>query len=231
MTEGRVPHERRWASAFKRVLDVVGACVGLVVLSPLFVTLALAVRFSSPGPILFRQVRVGRGGADFVLLKFRSMTLRSGTEAGTFHPGDRSRTTWIGRFLRSTKLDELPQLWNVLRGDMSLVGPRPEVRKWVNAYPVRWARVHTMRPGITDRAAIYYRDEECLLAGAADAEAVYRDQILPRKLEYYEEYVRSWSVPDDCVILLRTVGAVVARLGVARSSATARPQNLASEGP
>jgi lipopolysaccharide/colanic/teichoic acid biosynthesis glycosyltransferase len=208
---------RPFAEALKRALDIGGASLGLVVLAPLMTALAVAVRLSSRGPALFRQVRVGRGGADFILLKFRSMTIRAGTEAGSFDLGDRSRVTRVGRFLRATKLDELPQLWNVLRGDMSLVGPRPEVRKWVDAYPQRWARVLTVRPGITDRAAIYYRDEERLLATAEEPEAVYREQVLPQKLAYYEEYVDTWTPLGDCAVLLQTLGAVVCRLGVARA--------------
>ena len=220
MTEGSLPltTEPFWAAGLKRGFDILGAAFGLVMLSPLLIALGIAVRLSSPGPALFRQRRVGRYGKPFLLLKFRSMTVRGGTEAGSFEPGDRSRITRVGRILRATKLDELPQLWNVLRGDMSLVGPRPEVPRWVEAYPERWARVLAVRPGITDWAAILYRDEERLLADAADPEALYRDQILPRKLDRYEEYVRSWSLAGDCAILLKTVGAVVGRFGVARST-------------
>jgi len=118
----------------KRMFDLVAALLGLLVLSPLLLIIALAVRLSSPGPALFRQTRVGRGGADFTLYKFRTMTVREGSKRGGFDAGDTSRVTRIGGFLRATKLDELPQLWNVLWGDMALVGPRPEVRKWVEDY-------------------------------------------------------------------------------------------------
>lgn len=194
----------------KRALDVSLAAAGLVALAPALAAVALAVRLGSAGPVLFRQVRVGLGGEDFVLLKFRTMSVRSGTERGSFDAGDSSRVTTVGRFLRASKLDELPQLWNVLRGDMSLVGPRPEVRKWVDAAPERWAVVHSVRPGITDLASIAYRDEEAVLAASADPEATYRERILPAKLDLYERYVRSRSFGGDLWILWRTVRVVVA---------------------
>jgi lipopolysaccharide/colanic/teichoic acid biosynthesis glycosyltransferase len=193
----------------KRIFDLMAAMVGLLVLSPSYLIIALAIRMSSPGPVLFRQIRVGRGGVDFILFKFRTMTVREGSEHGRFDAGDTSRVTRIGRFLRATKLDELPQLWNVVRGDMSLVGPRPEVRKWVEVYPKRWARVHTVRPGITDPASILFRHEERILAEFSDPEGVYREQILPQKLDLYEEYVRTRSLLEDLIILGRTALALV----------------------
>ena len=195
----------------KRLLDVVGAAAGLLLLSPLLLGLALLVRVTSGAPVLFRQVRVGRGGRDFTLYKFRSMTVCRAAERGTFDAGRSARVTPVGRLLRRTKLDELPQLWNVLRGDMSLVGPRPEVRKWVEAYPERWARVLAVRPGLTDPASIVYRREEELLAAATDPERAYREDVLPAKLDLYEAYVRAHGVGRDLVILWKTVGAVVWR--------------------
>ena len=132
------------------------------------------------------------------------MTVRAGSEAGTFDAGDTSRITRVGRYLRVTKLDELPQHWSVVVADMSLVGPRPEVRKWVEAYPERWAVVHAIRPGITDRAAIVFRHGEELLAASADPE-----RILPRKLDLYGAYVRARSFWGDFVIQWRTFAAVI----------------------
>jgi len=196
-------------TALKRVFDVTSASLGLVLLSPVLGSVALVVCLSTRGAVLFRQKRVGLEGADFVLLKFQTMTLRSGSEKGEFDAGDSSRVTNVGRFLRATKLDELPQLWNVIRGDMALVGPRPEVRKWVEVSPERWAIAHTVRPGITDPAAILYRDEERVLAGIADPERFYREQILPRKLDLYEEYVRTRTFWGDVKILGRTAIALV----------------------
>jgi lipopolysaccharide/colanic/teichoic acid biosynthesis glycosyltransferase len=195
----------------KRAFDVVTAALGLVALAPVLLVLGLLVRLASSGPALFRQVRVGRGGLDFVLYKFRTMTVHAGSERGSFDAGDRSRVTRLGQLLRATKLDELPQLWNVLRGDMSLVGPRPEVRRWVETYPERWAVVHSVRPGITDPAAIVYRHEERLLTAAPDPEFLYRDEILPRKLELYERYVATRSFWGDLAILGRTAAAILRR--------------------
>lgn len=195
----------------KRLIDLGGALAGLVVLSPLLGLLWLAVVAESGLPGFFRQQRAGCRGRYFSLLKFRSMAVRRGTEQGSFDVGSAARVTRVGAFLRKTKLDELPQLWNVLRGDMALVGPRPEVRKWVEAYPERWAKVLNVRPGISDPASIEFRNEEELLAKSPDPERAYREVILPRKLDLYEEYVRTRTFWGDVGILLRTVWAVVGK--------------------
>jgi lipopolysaccharide/colanic/teichoic acid biosynthesis glycosyltransferase len=192
----------------KRLFDFVAAACGLLLLSPLLLLLAVAVVVDSGFPVLFRQVRVGRGGRDFRLAKFRTMTVLKEAEHGSFDAGSTRRVTTVGRFLRKSKLDELPQLWNVLVGDMSIVGPRPEVRQWVNVYPERWAQVHGVRPGITDPASIRYRNEEDLLAAAQDPEAFYRDEILPRKLVLYEAYVQHHSLVGDLAIVSRTLWVV-----------------------
>jgi lipopolysaccharide/colanic/teichoic acid biosynthesis glycosyltransferase len=197
----------------KRNFDCVAASLGLVALSPVLCIVAVVVRLSSPGPILFRQMRVGLNNGDFELFKFRTMTVTPGSETGTFDIGDGSRVTSPGRVLRAWKLDELPQLWNVLRGDMSLVGPRPEVRKWVQADPGRWSVVHSIRPGITDPAAIVFRHEERILAKVPDPEAVYRECILPRKLELYCEYVSTRTFRGDLWIMIRTMIAVARSRG------------------
>jgi lipopolysaccharide/colanic/teichoic acid biosynthesis glycosyltransferase len=196
----------------KLTFDLVLAILGLLLLLPVLVIIAVVVRLSSPGPVLFRQVRVGRDGRDFVLLKFRTMRVRTGSEAGSFDAGDTSRVTTVGAFLRATKLDELPQFWNVVRGDMSLVGPRPEVRKWVQVDPGRWSTVHSVKPGITDPASLVYRHEERILASCPDPETTYKEQILPRKLDLYENYVRDRSFAGDLWILWRTGAAVVGGL-------------------
>ena len=161
----------------KRVFDISTVCLCLVALLPVMALLALAVLLWTGFPVFFRQRRVGRGGREFYLIKFRTMTVLKAVEQGAFDAGNTSRVTQVGRLLRKTKLDELPQLWNVLVGDMSLVGPRPEVRKWVEVYPERWARVHTIRPGITDPASIEFRNEEEILAAAENPEATYREVI------------------------------------------------------
>jgi lipopolysaccharide/colanic/teichoic acid biosynthesis glycosyltransferase len=199
----------------KRFLDISLTLAGLVLALPLMAVIALAVKLNSPGPVLFRQVRVGRRGKDFTILKFRTMTVAAGAERGVFEPGNLKRVTRVGKFLRWSKLDELPQLLNVLMGDMSLVGPRPEVRRWVEVYPERWSVVLAVRPGITDPASIIYRNEETLLARATDAETTYRDTVLPRKLKLYENYVAHASVWGDLKILARTAAALLFHWDVA----------------
>jgi len=195
----------------KRIVDFVLSALGLVVLSPLLLLIAVLVRLTSPGPAFFRQLRVGRNGRSFILLKFRTMAVLQDAEKGSLEVGSSARVTRVGRVLRKTKLDELPQLWNVLKGDMAMVGPRPEVRKWVDAYPDHWGRILTVRPGITDPGAIEFRNEEDILAAQSEPETYYRNVILPRKLDLYEEYVQTRSFWGDLWILLRTVWAVIAR--------------------
>ncbi|MHB0959435.1 MAG: sugar transferase [Pirellulaceae bacterium] len=193
----------------KRCWDVVVAALGLAVLAPLLLSVALVIYLADGRPILFRQRRVGWRGRLFHLYKFRTMRMVPRAESGTFDAGNCSRVTRIGRLLRRTKLDELPQLWNVVRGDMSLVGPRPEVATWVAAYPERWALVHQVRPGITDPASIVYRDEEELLTRASRPEETYRYEILPHKLSLYEAYIRTRTFWGDLCIIFQTAVAVL----------------------
>ena len=193
----------------KMFFDIIFSGIGLLLLSPLLIIASGIILISDGCPIFFRQIRVGKNGDDFILNKFRTMRVIRGAASGTFDVGDKSRITKIGAFLRKTKLDELPQLWNVFKGDMSLVGPRPEVRKWVEAYPERWAKVLTVKPGITDPASIYYRNEEELLAQAADPVVCYRDQVLPHKLDLYEEYVRTKTFWGDIFLIFKTIMLVL----------------------
>ncbi|MBS1937768.1 MAG: sugar transferase [Bacteroidetes bacterium] len=192
----------------KRVFDICFSAVLLVLLSPLLLVFALAVALTSPGGAFFRQVRVGRGGRTFMLLKFRSM--RPGSEAqGQLTIGGRDpRITGVGYCLRKTKLDELPQLWNVLRGDMSVVGPRPEVPKYVALYTAEQRAVLGVRPGITGMASLHYIDENELLARAADPESAYIHEVMPAKLALDLRYVREQSFLLDLRIILATVGKV-----------------------
>ena len=192
----------------KRAFDLLTSCLGLLLLLPLLLLIAVAVAMADGPPVFFRQVRVGRHGRDFRLCKFRTMAVCKEAEKGRFDAGSHNRVTAIGRILRKTKLDELPQLWNVLRGDMSLVGPRPEVRAWVEAFPAHWSQVLTVRPGITDPASIEFRNEEELLAAAPNPEDFYRTVVLPRKLELYERYVANHTLGGDIVLLFKTVRAV-----------------------
>ncbi|MEI7817535.1 MAG: sugar transferase [Desulfuromonadales bacterium] len=193
----------------KRLLDFTSAFVGLVLLGPVLMAVWIAIVLETGLPGLFRQQRVGRHGRNFQLFKFRTMAVKHGTEHGSFDAGSSARVTRVGKLLRKTKLDELPQLWNVLTGDMALVGPRPEVCKWVAVYPERWAKVLTVRPGITDPASIVYRDEEEILARSADPERAYRDEILPHKLSLYEEYVHTRSFFGDIGIIFKTLKVVL----------------------
>ena len=196
----------------KRAFDLVLASIGLVVLSPVMLAIALWVRVDSPGSAIFRQERIGRGGRPFGLLKFRTMRAEPDPAGPLLTAGDDARITRAGRMLRRTKLDELPQLVNVVRGDMSLVGPRPEVAKYVALYPpaVR-DRVLSVRPGITDYAAIAFRDESSLLGTGADAEETYVSTILPRKLELYERYVATQSLATDIRLIVATFTALIGR--------------------
>ena len=189
----------------KRVVDVLTATIGLILLAPLFAAIAVGVKLTSSGPIFFKQERIGLGGRPFDLYKFRSMVADASSLGPQLTIGDDPRITSFGRFLRRTKLDELPQLFNVLRGDMSIVGPRPEVPKYVALYPqgVR-ERVLSVRPGLTDQAAITL-DEERVLAQAADPEWTYVSEVLPSKLALYEQYVATHGLLGDLAIIARTV--------------------------
>jgi lipopolysaccharide/colanic/teichoic acid biosynthesis glycosyltransferase len=189
----------------KRLFDFVMSLVGLVILFPVLALVALAVAIDSGWPVFFVQKRVGRGGHLFPMYKFRSMTVVKEAASGSFDAGDSSRVTRVGRWLRKSKMDELPQLWNVLKGDMSLVGPRPEVKKWVEVYPERWQVVHTVRPGITDNASIEFRSEEELLAASDAPETTYKEVVLPQKLSLYEAYVLQNSFWGDIRIILKTL--------------------------
>ncbi|HBX87763.1 MAG TPA: hypothetical protein DEG09_04005 [Marinilabiliaceae bacterium] len=189
----------------KRLFDFVSSLCGILILSPLFVILAFAVVIDTGFPVFFLQKRVGLYGRPFFIYKFRTMTLLKDASQGSFDAGDSRRVTPVGRVLRRTKLDELPQLWNVLRGDMSLVGPRPEVQKWVDVYPERWSRVLSLRPGITDNASLEFRNEEELLAASSNPEKTYRYEVLPRKLDLYEGYVQNHSLAGDLRIIFRTI--------------------------
>jgi len=193
----------------KRCLDIVASLLGLVVGAPLLAMIAATIFIVDGPPVLFCQRRIGWRGRFFTLHKFRTMQAARGSECGSFDAGNTSRVTRLGRLLRKTKLDELPQLWDVLRGDMSLVGPRPEVEQWVTVYPERWLLVHKVRPGITDPASIAYRHEEDLLASAVDPVQTYRQDILPRKLSLYEDYVRTRTTWGDLRIVLQTLAALV----------------------
>ncbi|MBX9790224.1 MAG: sugar transferase [Pirellulales bacterium] len=193
----------------KRLFDVVISALGLVALAPLFALLALAIKATSRGPVFFRQERVGRDFRPFRIYKFRTMVVDAPQLGRQITAGRDPRITSIGHVLRKTKLDELPQLINVLTGDMSLVGPRPEVPKYVEMFRPQFAEVLRVRPGITDLASVKYRDESEILGAASDPEAVYVERVLPDKLALASQYVREASFWFDVRLLFATLWKIV----------------------
>ena len=193
----------------KRLFDLVSAAFGLLLLAPLLLLLAAAIKLDSPGPVFFRQERVGRYGRPFRIFKFRTMTVSRPTGGIDLTVAGDARITRVGALLRRTKLDELAQLIDVLRGTMSLVGPRPEVPRYVAHYPAAWReRLLSVRPGITDFASVHYQDENTLLARASDPEREYIDVVLPAKLRYALHYVDNPTLASDLQVIgltLRTV--------------------------
>lgn len=198
----------------KRAFDLLLATLALLLLSPLLLAVALVIKLDSPGPVFFRQERVGRHGVPFRIHKFR--TMREGAAGLAITVGADPRITKAGAFLRRTRIDEMPQLIDVLQGTMSLVGPRPEVPRYVAFYPPALrARALAVRPGITDPASLDFIDEAALLAAAADPEREYIERILPLKVQRQAEYAERASLATDIAVLLRTVAVL---LGKARRS-------------
>lgn len=195
----------------KRLFDFVLSLIGLVLLSPVFLVIAIWIKMDSEGPVFYRQPRVGKDGRDFRIFKFRSM--RRGADKGRLITvgGRDTRVTGAGYYIRKYKFDELPQLINVLTGDMSLVGPRPEVRKYVNLYNERQMKVLSVKPGITDLASIKYRNENELLEHADDPEKMYTEIIMPDKLEYNLRYIDKQSFLYDIKLILLTFREVLKR--------------------
>jgi lipopolysaccharide/colanic/teichoic acid biosynthesis glycosyltransferase len=198
---------RKRQDVVKRVLDVTLCITSLPVVLPMIIIIAVMVKASSPGPVLYRAARIGRNMVPFVALKFRTMATSPDTNSGprVTRSGD-PRITAVGRWLRATKLDELPQLWNVVRGDMSLVGPRPEDPKYVSRYTPEQRRVLSVPPGLTSLAFLHFGHEQKLIerSGASDTEGYYVHELMPAKLAIELEYVRDRSIGNDVKILART---------------------------
>jgi lipopolysaccharide/colanic/teichoic acid biosynthesis glycosyltransferase len=189
----------------KRLIDAILSLMALLILSPLLLLVGMLVKWTSRGPILYWQERVGRDGHIFRIAKFRSMVANADRQGlGITVSGD-IRVTGFGSFLRMSKIDELPQLWNVLTGKMSLVGPRPELPQYVSQYTPEQRRVLSVRPGVTDLASIRYRHEEAILAGSDDPEQFYRRVVLPDKLALNLQYVRDMSLPLDIRLVIQTI--------------------------
>jgi len=197
----------------KRMLDIIVAAVGLALLSPLLVVVAVLVKLTSPGSVFFVQERIGLGFCPFQIYKFRSMVQDAPRKGHLVTFGTDPRITSVGSFLRTAKIDELPQLINVLLGDMSLVGPRPEVRKYVEMFRDDFAEILRVRPGITDPASIKYRNEAEILGRSVDPEKEYIEKVLPEKIRLAKEYAQNASLWLDFLIILKTIH-VVGRGGV-----------------
>lgn len=192
-----------------RCFDFIFSIIGILILSPLFITVALLIKFTSKGPVFFKQVRVGKNGKDFYLYKFRTMHVNAESKGQLTVGGRDPRITSIGFYLRKYKLDELPQLINVLIGNMSLVGPRPEVRKYVDLYTTEQQKVLQVLPGITDYASIAFRNENELLADATNPEQYYIDVIMPAKIELNKKFIQNRSIKNYFEILFVTVISAV----------------------
>lgn len=195
----------------KRLFDVFISGIGLLLLSPLLVVIATLIGLTSRGPAIYFQERVGRGGRTFWIAKFRSMRNKAEQFGSPITSRGDARITGVGRMLRFLKIDELPQLWNVLKGEMSLVGPRPEIPRYVRCYNARQKKILTVRPGITDLASIKYRDEERLLSQSSDTESFYADVVLPHKLDLSLSDLENESFPHDLLLLAGTAMSIFRR--------------------
>ena len=190
---------------FKRAFDIVASAVGLVVFSPLLLAIAIWVKLDSPGPVFYRGQRVGRGNRPFGIFKFRSMVVNADRLGGSSTAGEDPRVTRSGRFIRRYKIDELSQLLNVLTGDMSIVGPRPEILAYTSRYQGEYLEILSVRPGITDWASIWNADEGGVLAGARDPDRAYEVLIQPTKLQLQLKYVRERTMWIDLKIIVYTL--------------------------
>jgi lipopolysaccharide/colanic/teichoic acid biosynthesis glycosyltransferase len=189
----------------KRLFDIFISLIGLLILFPLFAVVGILIKIDSTGPVFFRQERIGRNFERFAIFKFRTMVLDAEKRGLSITSSTDKRVTKVGKILRKLKMDELPQLINVLRGDMSLVGPRPEVEKYVELYKKDYSEILKVRPGITDASSILYRDEEGVLGNQADPESYYMMVVLPQKIRLSQEYLKQRSFSHDVKLILKTL--------------------------
>ena len=194
----------------KRSYDIIFSLLGLVALLPVFIIIAIAIKIDSRGPIFYTQSRVGKDGQNFKIYKFRKMHAYVGNRGSKLTLAHDQRLTRVGSFLRKTKLDELPQAWNVLIGDMAVVGPRPETPNFVQHYSREQREVLTVRPGITDYASIYFMDEGAILEKVTDPETYYIETIMPKKIKMGRSYIRDMSVLNDMKIIYLTFSSILA---------------------
>ena len=193
----------------KDIFDRICALLGILILSPIFLLIAVAIKVDSPGPVIYRQKRAGRNNRAFELLKFRSMVSDAAKLGPQVTKGGDPRITRVGKILRDYKLDELPQLLNVLAGEISLVGPRPEVKKYVDLFWQDYQLILSIKPGITDYAAVTFRNEEEVLARFADLEQGYVEEVLPRKIALYYQYLANISFAEDLRIIFKTLWKII----------------------
>lgn len=195
----------------KRLVDLFLAGFGILVLCPLFLLTALLIKLESPGPVFFRQERIGKNFRPFLIYKFRTMVQDAPWKGGLIAINADPRITGIGKFLRKTKIDELPQLINVLKGEMSFVGPRPEVRQYVELYQRDYRDILSVRPGITDLASIQFRDESSVLSKAGNPQQQYENKVLPEKIRLAKEYINRSSFLLDIALIFKTLFALFSR--------------------
>lgn len=190
---------------FKCLFDIFFSSAGIILLSPFFLVTAILIKLDSPGPVFFRQERIGKDFKPFSIFKFRTMKIDTSKKGSLITVKGDSRVTRTGSILRKAKIDELPQLINILKGDMSFVGPRPELRKYVEMFRKDYEKLLSMRPGITDPASIKYSDEESLLSGSPDWERDYISRILPEKIKLASNYVDSHNIFRDLWLIIKTI--------------------------
>ncbi|CEN76524.1 sugar transferase [[Clostridium] sordellii] len=202
-------NKRKLRLAIKRTFDIVASFIGLILLSPILIIIAVFIKLDSKGPVFFKQKRVGKNKQIFEIYKFRTMVIDAEKLGKQITVGNDNRITKIGKFIRKCKLDELPQLINVLKGEMSLVGPRPEVPKYVELYDVYQEQVLLVQPGITDYASIEFRNENELLGKSKNPEATYIDEIMPTKIELNLLYIKNISLLEDFKLIFNTILAIL----------------------
>jgi lipopolysaccharide/colanic/teichoic acid biosynthesis glycosyltransferase len=192
----------------KRIFDFIASLIGLILLSPFLVIIGVLVKISDKGPVFYRSKRVGQNFKPFYLLKFRTMVVNAEELGPSITKGGDQRITKIGKFLRKYKLDELPQLWNVVKGELSLVGPRPEVEKYISFYKDDYKEILKIKPGITDYAAIKFKNEEEILAKFEDVEKAYIENVLPAKIKLYKTYLNEIGFLTDLKIIFKTLWGI-----------------------
>lgn len=210
----------------KRFFDILFSFIGLLLLQPLFIVIAIMIKVDSTGPVFFRQGRVGKNFRRFIIYKFRTMVEDAEKKGLRITSGGDSRITRVGRILRRFKIDELPQLFNVLKGDMSLVGPRPEVIKYVEWYKADYERILSIRPGITDISSMTFRNEESILQGVDDPEHYYVHVLLPEKMRLAREYIQNVSFFYDVKLIFKTLYRVIFQLKYSQKQVLSPQDNV-----